>query len=1027
LAAVLSGGHDEAKEGDMAIAELFPVLHYLHKLAAERHPETVTDAELLAQFRARGDDAAFTALVQRHGRMVWNVCRRLLRDWQAAEDAFQATFMVLARKAAAIRTPEQLSCWLYGVAYRTALKARTDRARRPCEQPLADQAAKPAPDWEDVRPVLDAEIGCLPAFCREAFILCYLEGKTNDQAARLLGWPKGTVATRLARARERLRLRLVRHGVTLSAAALSAMLAPDSLASALPPGLVAPTTKTALRFAAGQAVLGLSTRAVTLAQGVIKTMFVSKLKLMAALTLAVAVVVSGTGTMLLSGAPSAADASGETAAADKTELQYELVMTAPPPSTAEQALFFSASTNFLLGHYGEAKRECARFVQSYAESALADSAIQLGLIATQLADRGEHDASQTAKAKAIINAALKSEPLAAQIKQPTVAGQLADTELAQAEKDFRVAEFYRRTNHLGAAFFYYEIVRRRYPGTEYAAKASRQLETLRETTPQEKLPTEADSESIEAKQKQITELMEQCKKLLREGKYDDAVLFATKAYELDSNNPALGAALYTAELLRSQKQAGSAPERKEREIERRLSMPVNLEFKGTPFKEAMDELCHITGINIIIDQWGFDEAGIRLEKPLTMKLEGVSLKSALNTLLHQVGACYVLKGEVLQITPERRVRPTESSQPSSKPRLSKRATIGGFPVEGCDVQFDEKQNRAWVSGAGAIRITAGVGIQGERLAKPDILTIHWKRDMVFDGCRVTFHGGVQAEQGNTRLACQELQLLLDRDVPVDPDRSWPPVAGIERIICDKSVRLQTAERTDGKQSRYQRIESSELSCNHEEGVTVAPGPGVLRVLQSNGAAVSVQVQETQTGSLMFGLGANSDAGLSGSVALNEANPGILTRVNYRGRMLANSTTRTAIFYDGVELVHVPSNDPDLAIDIDKLPERALYLRCDQLKFYNRREANSKEETQQLEAHGHALVIAREFSGRADLVRYDESKDLLVLEASAGNLATLVRQRANGTAQEEVKGKKIYYWRRTNDLKVEGSTGAKPVP
>jgi outer membrane protein assembly factor BamD (BamD/ComL family) len=337
--------------------------------------------------------------------------------------------------------------------------------------------------------VLDEEIGRLPAFCREAFILCYLEGKTNDQAARLLGWPKGTVATRLARARERLRGRLIRHGVTLSAAALSAMLAPDSLAAALPPSLVAPTAKAALGFAAGQAVTALSSQAATLAQGVIKTMFVSKLKLMAAVALAVAVLVSGTGTMLLSGAPSAADAFGETVAVDKTEPQYEAVMTAPPPATAEQALFFSASTNFLLGHYGQASRECARFVKSYPQSALADSAIELGRIATQLANRGEDDVSrQMAKAKAIINGALSGQPLATQTKQPALGGHLRDAELEHAEKDFRVAEFYRRTNHPGSAFFYYETVRRRYPGTEYAEKASKQLETLRETARQEKQP-----------------------------------------------------------------------------------------------------------------------------------------------------------------------------------------------------------------------------------------------------------------------------------------------------------------------------------------------------------------------------------------------------------------------------------------------------------------------------------------------------------------------------------------------------------
>jgi RNA polymerase sigma factor (sigma-70 family) len=944
----------------MAIAELFPVLHYLHKLAAERHPETVTDTELLAQFSARRDDAAFTTLVQRHGRMVWNVCRRLVRDWQAAEDAFQATFMVLARKAAVIRTPERLSCWLYGVAHRTALKARTDRARRRLhEQPLPDQPAKAAPDWEDVRPVLDQEIGRLPGPCRTAFILCYLEGKTNDQAARLLGWPKGTVATRLARARERLRGRLVRHGVTLSAAALSAMLAPDSLASALPPGLIAPTAKTALRFAAGQAVLGLSTRAATLAQGVIKTMFVSKLKLMAALTLAVAVLVSGTSTMLLSGAPSAADPSGETAAADKTKPPYELVTIAPPPSPAEQALFFSASTNFLLGHYGQASRECARFVESYPESALADRAIELGLIATQLAGRSDDDGRrQMAKAKAIINRALNGQPLATQTKQPARGGQLADAELAQAEKDFRIAEFYRKTNHPGSAFVYYEIVRRRHPGTEYAAKAAERLESLRsKKQPQETHGTEVEAGTAPlsgarpsatappSQSKRVNEGVTRCGHLRRALFFIDG----KQAYALEDSQ---------GQLLIYVTAQGSL--NIEAYLNCKVSVTGSVLYSGQLMK-------YIVASQIAAAH--SKDTGSREPK-------------------HTFWLGFFNTGDAAAATD------------SSKPQQ----TIAGFPVEGT-VELDRQQNKAWVNGAGTIRMPSSVGIYGERLTEPDILTIHWNRDMFFDGRRATFNGGVEAEQGKSRLTCESLQLRFDRDVSLDPDPSESSAVRIESVVSDKSVRFENIDRTGDKRSRYSRLEATELSYNAEERVIVAPGPGSLRVLEVSGAA-----------------GAGSDARgfrFSGGT-------GILTRVDYRGRMFANNTTRTTIFYDGAELVHMPGNNADVAIDIDNLPEGALYLRCDVLTVSRRQEANA-DGMQQLLARGDAVVGSREFSGRADLVKYDESKELLVLEASEGNLASLVRQRAKGAAQEEVKGKKIYYWRRTNDLKIEGGIGNSTPP
>src|SRR5205823_3540528 len=155
----------------------------------------------------RRDEAAFAALVRRHGPMVLGVCRRVLRDAHDAEDAFQATFLLLARKAAALRQPDRLGPWLHGVAHRTALKAKAAGVRRrQRERPLDDLPAAGGGDdllWRDLRPVLDDAIGRLPAKYRVPVVLCYLEGRTNAEAARALGCPTGTVATRLARARQR--------------------------------------------------------------------------------------------------------------------------------------------------------------------------------------------------------------------------------------------------------------------------------------------------------------------------------------------------------------------------------------------------------------------------------------------------------------------------------------------------------------------------------------------------------------------------------------------------------------------------------------------------------------------------------------------------------------------------------------------------------------------------------------------------------------------------------------------------------
>src|SRR5215471_16797345 len=187
----------------------------------------LTDGQLLERFANRRDGEAFAQLVHRHGPLVLGVCRQMLRQEQDAEDAFQATFLVLSRKARSIRRAEALPNWLYGVATRlaTRMKAAALR-RRKREVALVERpSSEPAPEGElgDLGPILYEEIGHLPDKYRIPFVLCYLEGKTNEETAQQLGCPHGTVFSRLARARERLRNRLKRRGVVVSSAALAAM------------------------------------------------------------------------------------------------------------------------------------------------------------------------------------------------------------------------------------------------------------------------------------------------------------------------------------------------------------------------------------------------------------------------------------------------------------------------------------------------------------------------------------------------------------------------------------------------------------------------------------------------------------------------------------------------------------------------------------------------------------------------------------------------------------------------------------
>jgi RNA polymerase sigma factor (sigma-70 family) len=258
--------------------------------------ETTADGPLLERFVRNRDEQAFTALVDRHGPMVLGVCRRILRDANDAEDAFQATFLVLAHKARSIGRPQALASWLYQIARRTAMRAQIRRDRRRAQESVLDDP--PAPEaiedlaWHELRPALDEEVSRLPRKYRNAIVECYLQEKTYAEAARSLGLAAGTVSSRLARARDILRKRLVRRGLTLSSGLLVGILSQQALSAAVPGALRDITARAALRWAAGQLSLaGAATPAVaTLTEEVLKAMFLTRLKIgmVFALTLAFA-------------------------------------------------------------------------------------------------------------------------------------------------------------------------------------------------------------------------------------------------------------------------------------------------------------------------------------------------------------------------------------------------------------------------------------------------------------------------------------------------------------------------------------------------------------------------------------------------------------------------------------------------------------------------------------------------------------------------------------------------------------------
>jgi len=289
----------------------------------------MTDGQLLECFITRRDEAAFEALVRRHGPMVLGVCRRVLRNTHDAEDAFQATFLVLARKAPSIGQRELVGNWLYGAAYRAALEAKVSRRRLRERQVSAmpePEAAAEAQDWLDLRPVLDQELSRLPDKYRVPVVLCDLQERTRRDVARQLGIPAGTLSGRLTTARRLLAGRLARRGFAPAGGALAAALSQGVASACVPSPLVVSTVKAATLLVAGQAAGLISDKVAALTEGVLKTMLLTKCK-------------SVLGVLLVLGAVLGVSWLGVVPVANRLAVAQEEkreATAAPPPAAARQ-------------------------------------------------------------------------------------------------------------------------------------------------------------------------------------------------------------------------------------------------------------------------------------------------------------------------------------------------------------------------------------------------------------------------------------------------------------------------------------------------------------------------------------------------------------------------------------------------------------------------------------------------------------------------------------------------------------------
>jgi RNA polymerase sigma factor (sigma-70 family) len=295
----------------MPTSQLSEVIQRLRVTLVPPHEGGLTDGDLLERYINHRDEAAFAGLVRRHGPMVWGVCRRIVGEHHEAEDAFQATFLVLVRKASAIAPRHMVVNWLYGTACQTALKARASAAKKRTRERLVVQMPEPAvandDAGRDLHGLLDQELSRLPDKYRVAIVLCDLEGRTRKEAARRLRVPEGTLSGRLSRGRAMLAKRLARHGLPLAGAPVAVLLTQSAATAGVPRLLVSATLRAAAAFAAEQAAATgvISPAVAALVEGVLKTVLLKKLKIAALALLVVLACIGGGALALPSASPSA--------------------------------------------------------------------------------------------------------------------------------------------------------------------------------------------------------------------------------------------------------------------------------------------------------------------------------------------------------------------------------------------------------------------------------------------------------------------------------------------------------------------------------------------------------------------------------------------------------------------------------------------------------------------------------------------------------------------------------------------------
>jgi hypothetical protein len=365
-------------------------------------------------------------------------------------------------------------------------------------------------------------------------------------------------------------------------------------------------------------------------------------------------------------------------------------------------------------------------------------------------------------------------------------------------------------------------------------------------------------------------------------------------------------------------------------------------------------------------------------------------------------------------------------------------------IMGPEVNIDQASNRAWVHGFGAMTMESATNFQGAKLDRPVPLTVMWNKDMYFNGEYAEFFGGIQAEQENSRLACQRLQVFFDRPVSLKEGNHSDQPARVRNLVCDQNVRVEDRTLDRNRQLvKFQAVSGAFLEMNTltsdeeprpgtppKEGNQVrVAGPGDVRLLQRGAADPlnsnppradpgSAPVRGTPVSVSRTGPERRpAPADKAGDDEMK------MTYVTFLQRMDANSLTNTANFWGGVQVLNFPCDNPTEEIDLDailsrELPPNWMYLRCDRLQVFDR--PNDGHSNQQMRAYGRVRVIGKEYSAESDTMTFDEAKDLVVFIGDRNNPATLTKQVGVGVQKQTLSGQKIYYRRGTGEAYVEGA-------